>query len=635
MVHFERQAINITPRILGAFSVVVVCLAGLVVRLWYLQIEQGDFFRDRSENNRLRTLYIAPARGLIRDRNGEVLVRNRPSFNVELVTEDSPDPASTVAVLAEIVGQDPSELQQRLSKQGKRRRFEPKLLLRDVSRDLVGQISAQKHRLPGITISSVPTRDYPFGELSSHVFGYIREVSGEQLKSPAFSGYMMGDVVGQYGVESEMERYLRGERGTQSIVVNALGSKIAESFRNPDKPGSDITLTLDRRIQVAADEALNGLKGAIVVMDVRSGDILALASAPRFAPSMFTSEIGKDAWADLIDPKANKLSNRALQGAFPPGSVFKIFVAAAALSEGVISPEEKIFCPGYLQFGKRAFKCHKHSGHGSVNLFDAIVQSCDVYFYVVGQRLGIDRIFRYAHDIFGFGEPTHLMDIDESDGVVPSTKWKETYFKKPEDQKWYPGETLSVAIGQGAVTTTPIQVARGLAAVVNGGKLLKPRIVQKIVAGDGRILLQAPAAPEVLQNVAIEPEVLERLKGAMVGVVEHRRGTGHQAALPEEFQIGIGGKTGTAQVASRESGVKDEDHAWFAGYAPARNPEVVVVALVENGGHGGVAAAPLVRKVLAAYFNVPEKVEPKVKAPTSSKKRSQTGALQKVRQQEG
>lgn len=613
MAGFERGPGNIHFRIWAAFGICLASFSILVARLWFLQVEQGSVFRDRSENNRLRTVYLPAARGLILDRGGEVLVRNRPSFNVELVAEDCPHPKETLEALAQIVGQDPEELKSRLAKEGRRRRFEPKLILRDVSRDTVAQIAAQQYRLPGIVISVVPTRDYPYGELSSHVFGYIREVSGEQLKSPAYSDYLMGDVVGQYGVESEFERYLRGERGTQSIVVNARGNKISEAYRSPDTAGSNITLTIDHRVQIAADTALEGKRGAVVVMDVRSGDILALASAPRFAPAVFTSEIGKGAWSALIDPKENRLSNRAVQGAFAPGSVFKIFVAAAALSEGVVTPKEKISCPGFLKFGQRVFQCHKHSGHGAVNLFEAIVQSCDVYFYTVGQRLGVDRINHYAQELFALGELTEVAGKDESKGVIPSTKWKETYFKRPEDKKWYPGETLSVAIGQGAVTTTPVQVARSLAAVVNGGRVLKPRLVKRVVAADGRVLLEAPAEPDVLRTVELEPDVVSQLKAAMEGVVSDKRGTGHRAALPEKFHIGVGGKTGTAQVASRESGVKEEDHAWFAGYAPADNPQVVAVALIENGGHGGVSAAPAVRKVLAAYFGVPEEVEPEPK----------------------
>jgi len=575
-----------------------------VVRLWYLQIIHGEFFRDRSENNRLRTIYLPSPRGLIFDRNGELLVRNRPSFNIDLVVEDSPDPKKTVEVLAEIVGEDPQLLFERLSKQTKRRRFEPKILLRDISRDMVGRISAQRHRLPGIIVSVVPRREYVRGDFASHVVGYIREISQEQLKSQTYRGYRMGDDVGQAGIESDLERYLRGERGSQAVIVNAMGNKIGEAFFQPEIPGTNVTLTIDTKVQLVADKLLEGKKGAIVVMDVRSGDILAMSSGPRFDPNIFTSEISKEDWSDLTSSKEDKLSNRVVQGAYPPGSVFKIFVATAALADGVVTTDEHMTCNGALQFGTRSFRCHKHSGHGSVDLFDSIVQSCDVFFYTIGQRLGVDRIHHYARDVFGFGQPTGLGLGDESAGLIPSTQWKQEYFRNPEDKRWYPGETLPVAIGQGAVTTTPLQVARALAAFVNGGNLLKPRIVKQLVASDGRVIQQVSDQPEDVGKVNLKPWVFEQVKRAMVGVVEDKRGTGHRAALPKESGISVGGKTGTAQVASRESGSKREDHAWFAGYAPADKPQIVAVAILENSGHGGAVAAPIVREVMAAYFGV-------------------------------
>ena len=617
MPRTDRNQLNLTVRVVWAGALCALCLAILVGRLWYLQIVKGSFFRDRSENNRLRTIFISAPRGVIHDRNGEPLVSNRPSFNVEVVVEDTLDLRKTVTDVAALAGEDPDELYERVAKQTKRRRFESKVLLRDVSRDLVGAISAQRHRLPGVVVGVAPARQYEFGDLAAHLVGYIREISGEQLKNPNYSGYRSGDMIGQSGIEASLERYLRGERGVQAVIVNALGSKIGEAYVQPEIPGNNVFLTIDRKLQKAADDALLGKRGAVVVMNVKSGDILALSSAPRFEPAIFTGESSKDVWSDLTDPKAYKLSNRALQGAFPPGSVFKIFVAAAALSEGVTDVKEKTFCPGFLQFGKRAFRCHKHSGHGRADMFEAIVQSCDVFFYTIGQRLGVDRIHYYARELFGFGEPVGLSGIEESVGVVPSTKWKEAYFRNPQDKKWYPGETLPVAIGQGAVSTTPIQVARALAAVVNGGKLLKPRVVRRVVAEDGRVLEEHSNAPEIARVIDIDPIILQELKRSMVGVVEDKRGTGHAAALPAESKIRVGGKTGTAQVSSRESGVTVEDHAWFAGYGPAEDPEIVVVALVENGGHGGVAAAPIARQVFMRHFNVQE--PPKL-APQASKK---------------
>jgi penicillin-binding protein 2 len=596
---FEKPTLNINFRVWCAFGCAAAAVFVLIIRLWYLQIVKGDYFRDRSENNRLRTVYIPSPRGLILDRQGEVLARNRPAFNVDFVTEDSKQPKETVADLAALTNVDVKELNDRLVNQNKRRRFEPKLLLKDISRDLVAQVSVQRYRLPGVIINVVPSREYVHGELGAHVIGYTREINGEQLKNPQYAGYRMGDVVGQAGIEAKWERYLRGERGSQAVIVNASGNKIGEAFFEPEIPGHNILLTIDRKLQETADRALSGLRGAIVALDPTTGDVLAISSSPRFDPNMFTSEISKDQWADLVSPKETKLNNRAVQGAYPPGSVFKIFVSIAILAEQVASPSESTFCPGSYQFGRRAFKCHKHSGHGSATMYDSIVQSCDVYFYIMGQRLGVDRIHDYAR-MFGFGEVTGVDLSEENAGLVPSTEWKKNFFKEPEDKRWYPGETLPVAIGQGAVTTTPIQIARSLAAVVNGGKVLRPRVVRRVSSSDGRVF-EEHVDPEVVRDLSsyVDGSILREVRRGMEGVVADKRGTGHRAALPDIAGIAVGGKTGTSQV-----GTKDEDHAWFAGYAPANDPKIVVVALVENGGHGGATAAPLVKQVMGTYFGV-------------------------------
>lgn len=619
MATFEKPTINIAFRVWAAFGCAAVAVFVLVIRLWYLQIVKGDYFRDRSENNRLRTVYIPSPRGLILDRQGEVLARNRASFNIDFVTEDSKNPKETVAALADLTKVESADLYDRLTKQNKRRRFEPKLLLKDISRDLVAQVAVQRHRLPGVIINVVPSREYIHGELGAHVIGYTREINGEQLKNPQYAGYRMGDVVGQAGIESKWERYLRGERGSQAVIVNASGNKIGEAFFEPEIPGHNVLLTIDRKLQEAADKALEGKRGAIVALDPTNGDVLALASAPRFDPNMFTSEISKEQWSDLVAPKANKLNNRAVQGAYPPGSVFKIFVSMAILAEQVAPKSESTFCPGFYQFGKRAFKCHKHSGHGPATMYDSIVQSCDVYFYIMGQRLGVDRIHEYAK-MFGFGEFTGIDLAEENAGLVPSTEWKRKYFRDPEDKRWYPGETLPVAIGQGAVTATPMQVARSMAAAVNGGKVLKPRVVRRVSSSDGRVF-EEHSEPEVVRDLStyIDPSIFKEVRRGMEGVVADIRGTGHRAALPEVAGISVAGKTGTSQV-----GTKEEDHAWFAGYAPVQNPSIVVAAIVENGGHGGATAAPLVRQVLAAHFGVDLEVEeakkkakPQAVAPTA------------------
>lgn len=600
----DKPTVNVSWRVNVALAIVCAAFFVLVLRLWYLQIVRGEEFREQSENNRLSTVYIPAPRGIIYDRNGRPLVRNRPSFNIELVEEDSPKPKETIRKVAELVGVPPEELLAKPQTR-KRRRFEPRILLRDVSRDTLARVMAHRFELPGVIVNVEPAREYLHGEFASHVLGYIREITKTQLDSPTFAGYRAGDVVGQFGLESRWEKYLQGKRGVQLVIVNAMGTRIGESSFEPEENGHDITLSLDFAVQRAADEALRGKRGAIAALDPRTGEVLALASSPAFDPNVFTGELTSRSWSALTGGREKRMNNRAVQGVYPPGSVFKVFMAAAALAEGVVSKNEKIFCPGYLHFGSRNYHCHKRSGHGSVGLYEALVQSCDVYFYTVGQRLGIDRIHEYATR-FGLGIPTGIGLGDEAKGLVPSTEWKRKAFKNPGDQKWYPGETLSVAIGQGAVTTTPLQISRALAALVNGGHLYRPYLV-KMVGSSTSGYKDDSFAPHADAQLEFSRSVFGAVREALVGVVNDPRGTGKRARLDKSAQITVGGKTGTAQVVSLSFGTNSEhlrDHAWFAGYAPADDPRIVVTALVENGGHGGEAAAPLVRQVLEAYFNV-------------------------------
>lgn len=600
---FERAGININLRVQLAFLALAIFFTMVLVRVWYLQIVKGDYFRALSENNRIRVVYVPPERGVIYDRNAEILAKNRPSFNIELVIEDVPDITATLAKLEQILSLESGSLGIKNRYQNKRKPFEARLILRDVSRDMVAKVAARKFELPGVIVGVVPARDYIHGPIAAHVLGYIREITRSQLSSERYSRYLQGEVVGQYGLEDRYEEMLQGIRGLQRVEVNARGTRIGESSFEPERAGNNLFLTLDLDVQRAADQAFENSKGAIVAMHVETGEILALSSSATFDPNIFSSEVSSKVWNDLAYGKDKKLTNRALQGAYPPGSVFKIFMAIAALAEGVVSVKETVFCPGFYRFAGRDYRCHKKSGHGSVDLNAAVAQSCDVYFYLVGQRLGVDRIHTWATQ-FGLGLPTGLTLGNENAGLVPSSAWKARRFKRKEDQKWYPGETLSVAIGQGAVTSTPIQIARGIAAVVNGGRVLQPWIVKKVVSSDGTVIDEMSKA-KVETKVSVDPKILEIVKNTMVSVVADPRGTGHRARLELFPDIKVGGKTGTSQVVSAKYyGQREEfeDHAWFAGFAPADKPEIVVAALVEHGGHGGAAAAPKVKSVMQAYF---------------------------------
>ncbi len=615
MALVEKANINLTLRCNLALALCGTVFFLVIARLWYLQIIKGDYFRDRSENNRIRTVYIPPPRGLIYDRYGKVLVKNRPSFNVELVSEDSPDPRAALATLAKILSVPPETYLDRLQNQPKRRRFEPKLILKDVNREVVAKVLARSYQMPGVVINVGPAREYLYGEFASHILGYIREITHDQLVDERFNNqsylYRQGDIVGQYGIESRWELDLQGRRGVQGVIVNANGVRIGESSYEPEISGGSISLTIDFDVQKAADDALKDKRGAIVALDPDTGEILAISSAPGFDPNAFTGELSPTFWRELVTGSERKLNNRAVQGAYPPGSVFKVFMAAAALSEGVVTEDTRVNCPGYFTVGSRVFRCHKKEGHGSVNLHEAIIKSCDVYFYTVGTRLGVDRIHDYAKK-FGLGELTGLDLVTETPGLVPSTEWKRRYFKNPEMKKWYPGETPSVSIGQGAVTLTPLQIARGLAALINGGHLKRPRLVMGGETSSGSWSYE-PGPNDSQGETGIEPWVVKVVEAGMEGVVSDPGGTGHRAALSKEFNVAVAGKTGTAQAVGADSGLKGkhyEDHAWFAGYAPAEAPEIVVVALLENGGHGGVASAPLVKQVMEAYFRKECQVEP-------------------------
>lgn len=602
----ERN-VSLKGRSIAAVGFGAIAFLALISRLWYLQIGQGAVYRDRSDLNRIKTVFIPPPRGTIVDRNGAELVTNRPSFGIEFLKEDAPDPRAVLEELADILGINPSLLAERLEKQSRRRKFEPKLLLKDVSREVVAKVSAARYRLPGIFVSVTPTRLYPNHQIAAHVVGYLREVTQAQLQRAEADTFLPGDMAGQSGLELTFERYLRGQRGRQQVIVNSTGTRVGELSSEPVIPGGTVQLTIDRRVQQAAERALEDKAGAIVALDPRTGEILAMASAPTFNPGVFAGDISAGDWAHLQSEK--RLINKAIQGTYPPGSVFKVFMEAAILAERAASPDERVYCPGSYWFKGRQYRCHKKSGHGSVNLHSALVQSCDVYFYTMGQRLGIDTIHRYAA-AFGFDELSGIEVPHEVRGVIPSTAWKRRAFRKSADQKWYAGETISVSIGQGAVSVTPLQVARALAATVNGGRVMKPFLVRGVSSAEGSVSAPLFGTPTVQKELPVSKESLALVRKAMVGVVNEAGGTARRAQLDPGLGVVVGGKTGTAQVVGmkqRDAAKGDrrddfEDHAWFAGYAPAEDPQIVVVALVENGGHGGAAAAPLTAAVMSAFF---------------------------------
>ncbi len=582
----------------GIFATLV--LGAIAVRLWVLQVGQGEDWLSLSESNRIRIGRIPPTRGVIYDRSGDPLVDNRSSFDVVVTPEDAKDLEATIRQVSEFLGAEPPTMTQVLAAARQRPAYEATVIYRDVDFDKV-VVPLETHRLewPGVSLEIGPLRTYPYGPVASHLLGYVGEVSGAELAKQ--HDYRMGDLIGKFGAERAFESVLRGTPGGQQIEVDALGRKLRVLSRTSETQGSSLVLTLDRRLQQFAEQLLEGQEGSIVVLDPNDGGVLAMASNPAFDPNLFARGISRQDWRRLVTDKAKPLNNRAVQGQYPPGSTFKIVTAAAALETGVINPFTRIFCPGHYPFAGRNFRCWKKGGHGAVDLHEAIVQSCDVYFYQVAQRLGVDTIAEYARRL-GLGAPTGIPVEHEKAGLIPSTEWK----RRARGEPWFAGETLSVGIGQGYVLATPLQMANLIATVANGGTIYRPHYVRRVEPPSG-----APGqdiAPEVLGQAALRKTTLHQLRDALRDVVGSPTGTGKKARLPG---IEVGGKTGTSQtvgmgrdrVKSHQLRKEQRDHAWFVAFAPVEQPEIAIAVLVEHAsGGGGAVAAPIAHDVADFYF---------------------------------
>jgi penicillin-binding protein 2 len=586
-------------RLFAAVAVVFVAFSLIAARLWYLQVLSGPDMRSLSEHNRIRLVRVPSARGVVYDRYGDILIDNRPSYDVVFVPEDARDRGRVLSSLAHYLGDEESTLRQTARAPSKRPPYEGIVLRRDLDWQGVVVLETHQFDLPGISLQVGPRRYYPFGPLAAHLLGYVGEVSEHELDGGA-SGYRPGDLIGKAGLEKAWDPELRGVAGGEQVEVDALGRRSRVLEQVPDLPGSTLTLTLDRDLQETAERALGDQDGAIVALDPRSGEVLVMVSRPAYDPNIFARGIRRDEWRGLVQSRKHPLNNRAVQGQYPPGSTFKVAVATGALEEASVTPTTGFFCSGGIPFGNHFFRCWRKGGHGGVDLHSAIVQSCDVFFYQVGQRLGIDGIADYARRL-GLGAPTGIALDHEKAGIIPDTEWKRRRFNQP----WYSGETLSVAIGQGYVTVTPLQLAGLAATIANGGTRYRPHYVKRIESADGVVL---DIAPEVMGEAGIKKSTLDQVRSAMRDVVMSDNGTGKKARVPG---VEVAGKTGTSQVVKmgdRErsnKGVKEtRDHAWFMSFAPVGAPEIAIACIVEHaGGGGGAIAAPIVQQVLARYFS--------------------------------
>lgn len=572
---------------------VLLVLGLLLLRLWQLQVLDGAHYRTLSQDNRTRSVVLHPARGLIYDRNGILLANSVPSFNLYVELDDVQNREALIQKLNALLALDAGELNKKILATGRSTRVRLKggLSLREAA-------IVESHRLdlPGVVVHPEYQRNHPQGPYAAHVIGYVGEVSEDQLAQEEFQELVQGSIVGQYGVERRYDRTLRGEAGRKLIEVDALGHEKRTISVEKPQAGNDVYLTLDFRLQKLAEEVLGEEAGAIVALDPQTGETLALASRPSFDPNALSRGLSTREWKTILQDGRHPLTNRAIQGQYPPGSTFKIIMAAAALETQAIELTESLQCGGGFRFGNRTFRDWKAGGHGAVTLHTAIAHSCDVYFYRLSHRLGIETIAAYAEQ-FGLGRRTGIDLPSERTGIVPSPEWKEASRGEP----WYPGETILVSIGQGFVTVTPLQMAKVIATIGNNGIPYTPHLVRKVRRRKGGGLeewspLREPAIP-------LQPQGLHGLQAALAAVVTE--GTAQRA---RSSLVGIAGKTGTSQVvalrAESEEDVpkKFRDHAWFVAYAPLDRPRIAVAVLVEHMGHGGVAAAPLAKTLIEAYM---------------------------------
>lgn len=609
MIGRENEIRNYRDRV-GFFTILMIgAMLVLVSRLFYLQILKGEDLRRFSESNRLKKERLAPTRGVVYDRQGRVIVDNRAAFDVILLSQYYPFTPEVDARLAKALQMAPVELERRLSKARKSKTFHPVLLKADVPKDVVAAISMDAEGFPGIDVEATVQRRYPYGEMAAQLLGYIGEVDNSDMR--ADPTMQLGDTIGKMGLERTFDSFLRGVNGIGYVEVDARGRRrlttegqklLGYVTRQDPRPGDNLHLTLDIDLENAAAKAMEsrGFYGSVVAIDPRSGEILSLVNTPAYHPGSISGrEIDNELWRKLSQSEFRPLRNRAIQDHYPPGSTFKLFIALAALKEGIANKNTTVTCHGGMKFGSRRFNCWKT--HGTIDFTGAIRESCDVFFYQLGIQLGIDKIAHYAR-LFGLGARTGLGIAGEQRGHIPDSEWKMKRFNEP----WQPGETLSVAIGQGFVDVTPIQLVSAYSAIGNRGFLYRPYMIRRIEKTSGELVKEFK--PELMRRIDMDGNVFDPVKEGLFEVVNNMRGTGVRS---RSQKTEISGKTGTAQVRAfanimsqkcEKMPYTDRHHGWFVGYAPKENPEIAVVAIAEHSCHGSLAG-PVVKEVMEAYFD--------------------------------
>ena len=576
----------------------------ILISLWYLQVIRGSELRRLSENNRIRIREYPADRGMLLDRKGRVLAHNRPSFEVSLIPEDLKANPEVLGNVGMMLNMDQDEIKDKLKSLKRRPAFKPVKIKSDINWNELALLESNRVHLPGLIVDVRPRRSYEYGPLASHLIGYLGEIDEGELKQTKDGAYRMGALIGKYGVEYQWEPDLKGLDGGRQIEVDALGREIKPLRSVEPFPGNNLILTIDFDLQKVAEEAFQDKNGALVAMDPKTGRVLAMVSKPSFDPALFARNITPEEWKSLMDNPHHPLQNKGIQGQYPPGSVFKIVTAIAGLETGVITPQTQMTCTGFYHYGNRDFRCWKEGGHGTLSLHRAIVESCDIYFYQVGLKVGVDAIAHYANEL-GLGRKTGISLPHEKLGIVPSTSWKKKHFGVP----WYSGETLSFAVGQGYLNATPLQLLVLISTIANGGKTYLPQVVERVENIYGYKLKEYQ--PLEMRRVDVSEKTLHIVQEALMGAVNDPRGTGWGCALKE---VKVAGKTGTAQVVRMPENFKKgdmnrmplkfRDHAWFVAYAPWEDPQISIAVLVEHGGFGAAVAVPIAKKVIERYLNL-------------------------------
>ena len=591
---------TLTFRLAVLQIVVIVAFAVLAVCFWYLQVLQHAKFQEMAENNHQRTLPLRAPRGMLFDRNGRLLVENRDALNISIVRENRKTLEQSIKTLAHVTGVTEQYVRDVLDRNRRVPAYRPIVIIQDASWAQIAAVAARKRELPDVVFDPMPTRRYPKDAMAAHLFGYVGEITDQQLVRTEFSGLAPGSLVGQAGIEQTYNTLLMGQDGARSVTVNSVGREISEDKSQPPTEGKRLELTIDYDLQKAAQDgfAATGYNGAAVMLAANSGEVLAMVSRPSYDPNSFSGGIDRTTWNELTTDKLRPLQNRAIQGRYSPGSTFKIVVATAALEEGIVTPAHTVFCPGGATFYGRYFKCHSGGPHGSVDMRHAIEKSCNVYFYTLGNMVGIDKLHKWASAL-GLGVESGIDLPHEMEGIMPSSAWK----KLTTGEKWYAGETISVSIGQGQVSVTPISLAVMMMTVANGGTRYTPHLVRAMDEGDGKGWKPVPPPPPK-SLVKMKESTIEAVHDGLFMVV-NGAGTGGRARLEGRD---VAGKTGTAQVISlqgKQRAGKTEkdlrDHGWFVFFAPAKNPEVAGMIFAEHGEHGS-NAAPIARHMINTYF---------------------------------